>query len=346
MMTRTAEQQDTSPTPLVSVVVPAYNAEERLPLCVRALAGQQELSGGLEILVVDDGSTDGTAGAARRAGGAIVRVVDRGSRGGPAAARNDGIAAARGDLVLFTDADCIPDPRFVAEICRPLLDDPEVGGVKGAYRTVQRSLAARFAQAEFEERYRMMARLPTIDFVDTYAAAFRRRVLEEVGGFDTSFPLPNNEDVDLSYRIAAAGHRMVFAPAVVVEHQHRPTLAGYLRLKVSRGYWRMKVYRRYPGKAAGDSYTPRTMKVQLVAMAGALAALATSLVFPPAVLPALLLLALFALSTVSFAAAALPRDPVLALVSPLMLGLRALALLAGMAAGFIRFRPFLGGGDR
>jgi GT2 family glycosyltransferase len=345
MMTSTAEQQDTS-APLISVVVPAFNAADRLPLCVRALAGQQDLPGRVELLVVDDGSTDGTAHAAREAGGEALRVIGLGTRGGPAVARNAGIEAARGELVLFTDADCIPDQRWVAEICRPLLEDPEVGGVKGTYRTAQRSLAARFAQAEFEERYRLMARLDSIDFVDTYAAAFRRLVLEEVGGFDTSFPVPNNEDVDLSYRIAAAGHRMVFAPTAVVEHRHRASLAAYVRLKVSRGYWRMKVYRRYPGKAAGDSYTPRTLKAQLAAAAGALATLAAALVYPSAILLSLLFLAIFIAATVPFAAATLRRDPLLALASPFLLGLRALALLTGMAAGFFRFRPFLGGGGR
>jgi len=88
---------------------------------------------------------------------------------------------------------------------------------------------------------------------------------------------------------------------------------------VGRGYWRMKVYRRYPGKAAGDSYTPWTMKVQLAAAAGGAAALAVGLFFP-SVLP-------------------------LSLIFLALLGLRTLALLTGMVAGLVRFRPFLGGGD-
>jgi len=329
---------------LISVVVPAWNAVAQLPRCVGALADQQGLPGPLEVIVVDDGSDDGTAQAARAAGGDVVRVVRREKRGGPAKARNDGITASRGELVLFTDADCVAEPGFVAEICRPLLSDPAVGGVKGAYRTEQRSTAARFAQAEFEERYRLMARLPSIDFVDTYAAAFRRSVLEEAGGFDTSYPVPNNEDVDLSFRIAAAGHRMVFAPAAVVAHRHRPTLAGYFALKVGRGYWRMKVYRRYPGKAAGDSYTPATLKVQLVTMAAALVVLPFSLLLPPALWAAAIPMALFFASTLPFAAGAWRSDTLVALLSPALLGFRALALLLGMAAGMARFRPFLGGG--
>ncbi len=340
------ELQEPDRNMLVSVVIPAHNAAAILPRCLRALMAQLDLPGPMEILVVDDGSTDGTADAAREVGAGLLRLIIRPTRGGPARARNAGIEAARGELVLFTDADCIPDGRFVSEICRPLLADPAVGGVKGAYRTTQRSLAARFAQAEFEERYRKMARLQTIDFVDTYAAAFRRSVLEEAGGFDTSYPVPNNEDVDLSWRIAAAGHRMVFAPTALVEHRHRPTLAAYFALKVRRGYWRMKVYRRFPDKAAGDSYTPRTMKIQLAAAAGVLTSLAAGLFFTPLLLPAFFFLLVFGAATLSFAVALSGRDPLLALFSPVLLGLRALALLSGMAGGFIRFRPFLGGGGR
>jgi len=343
-MNRPQDQKNEPFRPLVSVVIPAYNAAEQLPATLRALAAQQEEPGPVEVLVVDDGSTDGTADAARSSGLGTLRVVSLPRCGGPARARNAGIEAARGELVVFTDADCIPDPRFLAEICRPLLADPALAAVKGAYRTAQRSLAARFAQAEFEERYRMMARLETIDFVDTYAAAFRRSVLLEAGGFDPSFPVPNNEDVDLSWRLAAAGHRMAFTPGAVVTHRHRPGLAGYFTLKVRRGFWRMKVYRRYPDKAAGDSYTPLTMKVQLAAMAILPVLLAFWPLWPAAGGLLAVLLLVFLLSTLPLSVASLGRDPLLALVTPLLLCLRAVALLAGMVAGLVRFRPFIGGG--
>ena len=77
-------------------------------------------------------------------------------------------------------------------------------------------------------------------------------------GFDESFPVANNEDTDLSYRIAAAGHVMVFNPDAVVSHlRHPDSLRRYIRQKFWRGYWRMIVYRRHPGKMVKDTYTPR-----------------------------------------------------------------------------------------
>ena len=99
--------------------------------------------------------------------------------------------------------------------------DPEVIGVKGVYRTRQKSVIARFVQIEYEDRYRLMAGLPSIDFVDTYSAAFRRERFLEMSGYDTSFPVACAEDVELSYRMSARGmedeirpcrHRLPHAP--------------------------------------------------------------------------------------------------------------------------------------
>jgi len=257
---------------VVSVIVPAYNAERTLPDCLGALAGQAPAGPDVEVVVVDDGSTDGTADAAARY--PDVTVV-RQAQQGPAAARNAGARKAAGEILLFTDADCVPEHDWVAQMTAAF-SDPSVAAVKGAYRTRQQSLVARFAQVEFEERYALLERRPSIDFVDTYSAAFRTRDFWEAGGFDPAFPYPNNEDVDLSYRLARTGRRMVFNPRAIVYHRHAETLRRYLRTKFGRGYWRTVVYRRFPGKAVADSYTPQILKVQIVLvflLAGSLVAM-------------------------------------------------------------------------
>jgi GT2 family glycosyltransferase len=138
-----------------------------------------------------------------------------------------------------------------------------VAAVKGAYKTQQRELVARFAQAEFEARYQKLATARFIDVVFSYAAAFRREVFWEVEGFDTWFPVADNEDTELSYRLAAAGRRIVFNPRAIVYHRHPRTLRQYLTKKFSRAYWRAFVYRRFPGKAVRDSYTPQSLKLQI-----------------------------------------------------------------------------------
>jgi glycosyltransferase involved in cell wall biosynthesis len=249
----------TSPVPpSASVIVPVYNGAGTLDACLSALGSQAFEPGAYEILVVDDGSTDGSAELAARHGAQVIRQ----QRQGAAAARNRGAQRAQGRILLFTDADCEPLPDWMAQMTAPL-DRPEVAGVKGVYQTKQRSLVARFTQAEYEEKYERLARAGRIDFVDTYAAAYRRDVFMAVGGFDTSYPAATVEDQEFSYRVAEAGFTLVFAPGARVYHRHTPTLWHYFRRKVQLGRWKVRVHVHHPGKALHDSYTPWTQKAQL-----------------------------------------------------------------------------------
>ena len=114
----------------LSVIVPAKDAAATISDCLRALTQQQGYTLGrdYEIILVDDGSRDNTARTAEDLG---VRVI-RQANAGPASARNTGVGHALGDLVCFTDADCIPTPDWLTQITAPF-KHPEVVGVKGAY---------------------------------------------------------------------------------------------------------------------------------------------------------------------------------------------------------------------
>src|SRR5690242_19491312 len=125
--------------PRASVIIPAYNAVRTLPATLTALRAQTYPADRLEVIVVDDGSTDATAEVAAAGGARVLRQANA----GPAAARNRGAAAASGDFVLFTDADCEPIPTWVERMVAPFAD-PAVVGVKGVYRTRQHSPVARF----------------------------------------------------------------------------------------------------------------------------------------------------------------------------------------------------------
>ncbi len=313
--------------PELSVIVPAWNAAKTLPLCLEALERQTAARARFEVIVVDDGSSDGTAEIARRFS---VRCCSQKNQG-PAAARNKGVSLAQGSLIFFTDADCVPDPTWLEKMAAPFAR-PEVAAVKGTYRTEQTSLVARFAQLEFEERFRMLARRDSIDMVDTYSAGFRKDIFQQLGGFDTRFPEANNEDTEFSYRMAEAGHTMVFAPKAVVRHLNHPdSVRRYFRLKFGRGYWRMMVYQLFPGKMLKDSYTPQTLKLQILALLGAGAGL---IVLPwqgAAVFTAALLF--FLILSIPFAAAVFKSDRTAALLSPLLLALRAAAIGSGALWG-------------
>ncbi len=330
-MHETASPRIATPSePRYSVVVPAFNSARTLPRTLIALE-RQTVADSMEVIVVDDGSTDDTASLAEEAGARVIRQPNR----GPAVARNAGAKAARGEFILFTDADCAPATDFVERLVTALEARAADAG-QGAYQTFQMSLVARFAQVEFEERYRIMQRYETIDLVATYAAAFRRDAFFAFDGFDESFPAANNEDTELSYRMAAANRRLVFAPEAVVRHLHPDSLRRYLRVKYWRGYWRMVVYRKFPDKALKDRYTPLLLKLQGLA-AMALAPLAVvGVVFPPALHAATLLAVAIIASGLPFAARAARLDALVGLASPPLILCRALALGLGALHGGVR----------
>ena len=136
----------------VSIIIPTFNGARRIGNCLDALQ-DQAAARNAEILVVDDGSTDSIAEVIRRY--SQVRLITQ-TNAGPAAARNRGAAEARGSIILFTDDDCVPTADWLDEMLEPF-SDPEIVGAKGVYRTRQKSVAARFVQIEYEDRYNRMA---------------------------------------------------------------------------------------------------------------------------------------------------------------------------------------------
>jgi glycosyltransferase involved in cell wall biosynthesis len=322
---------------MISIIIPAYNAAQTLPACLAALQSQTQPPG--EIIVVDDGSHDQTAQVARAYGAHLLEQPHQ----GPAAARNLGIRQACGDIVLLTDADCEPVPTWVAEMMRPFAD-PRVVGVKGSYRTNQQERVARLAQYEFEERYDRLEQLATIDFVDSYAAAFRVAVLRKMGGFDPAFPQANNEDVELSYRLARVGCRLMFNRQAVVYHRHPNTWRAYLCRKIKRGYWRMMVYRLHPGKAVRDSYTPQLLKAQIALMYLVLGFAGLAFVSPPLGWGAVAALIGLLVSAIPFGRRAAQQDNALVVAALVFVVVRALAFAIGVAGGIVGmffFRPEL-----
>src|SRR5882757_11067209 len=258
-----------------SIIIPTFNGASRIGNCLESLV-KQTAGRNVEILVVDDGSTDNTANVVR--GYSSVRLVSQ-ANAGPASARNRGALEAKGKILLFTDDDCVPMPDWLQAMLGPF-QDPDVVGAKGVYRTHQKSLAARFVQIEYEDKYRLMAGLSSIDFIDTYSAGFRRDRFLEMTGYDTSFPVACAEDVELSYRMSARGWTMKFVPAAIVYHTHPDTLLRYLKKKYKFAFWRMLAVRKNPRKGVKDSHTPQVMKLQLLFVPALVVAVVLDLILP------------------------------------------------------------------
>lgn len=318
--------------PVFSVIVPAYNAQDTLDSCLTALAAQSVARERYEIIVVDDGSTDGTVDIVRQHG---VRLICQ-QNAGPAAARNRGAQAAQGDILLFTDVDCAPVPDWIERLTEPF-SDPEVAGAKGVYRTRQKALVARFVQREYEDKYARMSPQKPIDFVDTYSAAYRRHVFLTNGGFEQRFPTASVEDQEFSFRLARKGYRLVFVPRAAVYHRHVTTVGAYWRRKFGIGYWKALLLRWHPERAVRDSHTPQVIKVQMALMGLLLLFVSMIPLWSPAGWGALALSTAFFLSTVPFALRAARHDRGVAAAAAVLLACRALALGTGLVAGGLRF---------
>ena len=260
-------------------------------------------------------------------------VLVTGEAAGPAAARNRGWRAVDTRFVLFTDSDCVPETEWAERLLEGL-EDGRADGAKGTYSGGGRALVQRLAQVEFEERYAaLLGHRDDIDMVDTYSACFTRRALESVGGFDESFPVPDHEDVDLSYRMRGMGMRLLFVPRARVGHTHRESWVDYFGLKLSRGFWRAKVLRSYPGRTLSDSYSPVGLRAQIALMLLLPFVLIGTFVFSAVVIVTWLLL--FLVSTGGLAMRSMRKDPGTILLVPVFALWRAAALSAGLLAGLV-----------
>jgi len=320
---------------MVSVVVPANNAASTILSCISALQ-KQAFSYPFEIIIVDDASSDNTADLAETTG---VQVIRNAEKRGAAAARNSGINAASGEIICFTDADCIPKENWIQEILQPL-ENQEIIGAKGTYATKQDELVARFVQIEYEDKYDLLLTQERINFVDTYSAAYRRQVLLANNGFDEQIFYV--EDQELSFRLAARGYQMVFQPPAIVYHLHSSTLASFFRKKFMIGYWKSQILRRFPGRAIQDSHTPQVLKVQILLIAIILASAVGALLTPWSAVALALAVAVFFASAVPFLIKAWPKDHAVALAAPFLLATRAAALGFGYAWGLIKPQPDIG----
>ena len=191
-------------------------------------------------------------------------------------------------------------------------------------------------QIEYEEKYDWMAREQYIDFIDTYAAGYRRYTFLELGGFDPVFLSASVEDQELSFRLAHQGYKMVFVAKARVYHWgHAQNLSGYLKRKFRIGYWKSLIARRYPDKLVRDTHTPHVLRLQIFLVGLGLAFLLASPLSPILLWGSLASGLAFLVTTLPFVARAWRQDRPVAMVAPGLLFGRALALGVGFAVGFV-----------
>lgn len=235
---------------MISVVIPAYNSEETIGLAIKGVLSQIEI-GEFELIVVDDGSTDKTAQIIKSF--SVVKYIYQ-ENAGPASARNRGAHAAEGDIIFFTDSDCIPSPDWIAKLL-VYFCEPEIAVVSGTYDLVDEgSLLSKCIHQEIMYRHKQHMPVYPKSF-GSYNFSVRKKVFDEVGGFNQHYRTASGEDNDLSYKILKAGYRIYFANDARVQHHHTSSLKKYLREQFNHGFWRVKMYLNHPDMVKGDDYT-------------------------------------------------------------------------------------------
>ena len=230
---------------MISVVIPALNEEARIAECLLALQAQTVPAD--EILVVDGGSQDKTAAIAQQCGAQVLHNPKRHA----AAARNIGIQAAKGDVVAFIDADCIPAADWLEQIALAFTD-PALQGLGGkvvaappanAVEAFWSRLALEILMSFGDEGYTVTQQTLNDAFI-TANAAYRTDLLRKIGGFDEWFA-NNAEDVDLSWRALQTGAVLRYVPQARIQSHGVTTLRGVRKKSFRNGVSSSKLQKRY-----------------------------------------------------------------------------------------------------
>jgi glycosyltransferase involved in cell wall biosynthesis len=318
----------------VTVAIAAFNESKNLERLMLALLAQSRMPD--EIVIVDDGSTDDTSGKINNIQSVtnLIKYVYQ-SNAGPAKARNNAWKNASGDICVFTDGDCVPSCDWIEKLIGPFSDE-SIAATGGTYKTLNtKSMLARFIGMEIAWKYRNVR--GQIDVHGSYNLAVRRKVLEELNGYDESYPLPSGEDWDLTYRISRK-YKIIYVPDSVVGHYHPEHLWAYMNNQVRRGFDRVKLYKDHPEKIAGDAYTPWYIKYQVIAAGTLLPSciLLYPLFHESFLLPAMLLL--FLVSTIAVSTSYyVKQDAAAALYGAVVQFLRVFAWFVGLIKGIFRF---------
>ncbi len=220
----------------VSIVVPTYNQKELLAGCLHALVNQEFPAGSYEVIIIDDGSTDGTGELVRRMQSKVSLNYFRQENKGPGSARNLGISKANGSIIGFTDTDCVPGRNWIKSAL-PYFSNEQVAGVEGKTIIKNPGENTPFShQAENIKGGNFM----------TCNIFYRKNTLGETGGFDERYKLAIREDSDLAFTVLERGGRIVFAPEAVVAHPAINT--GYSKhlKKAGEGFYDALLYKKHP----------------------------------------------------------------------------------------------------
>ncbi|MBA2494687.1 MAG: glycosyltransferase family 2 protein [Acidobacteria bacterium] len=211
--------------PSLSIVIAVYNGAHFLKKCLPAIAAAADAE--TEIVLADDGSTDDSAALGKQFG---ARILTLEQRTGAANARNIGVQAALGEIILFVDADVVVQTDTIRHLRRIFAEKPEFSAVFGSYDDAP-------GEPDFFSQYRNLMHhffhQTGSREAETFWSGFgaiKRQAFLEVGGFDgEKFEIPSVEDIELGYRLREKGHRILLVPELQAKHLKKWTFYSILR---------------------------------------------------------------------------------------------------------------------
>ncbi len=239
--------------PPLSIIIPSYNRAAELERCLRALFLLEYPQSLLEILVVDDASTDTTSTVLlsllleAETHNIQLRSVRHEQRQGVAISRNTGAGAALHELIAYIDSDCVASPTWLSELV-PLFQDTRVVAVGGMIRGYEcKSILGRYedtCSSLFMGTRPQQVRLEgPLTYLPTANFLVRRAIWQQLGGFA---PLTQGEDVDFCRRILLNGSHIRYVPQGVVYHDYRTTLKAFLKIRAAYATAEAALLQRHP----------------------------------------------------------------------------------------------------
>lgn len=241
-----------------SIILPTYNRLSQLKLALLSIF-KQDLDD-YEVIVVDDGSTDGTDLYLNSMATPQLKLIRQQNKG-PAAARNAGIRLAQGKYIVFTDDDCMVPPNWLSSF-KKYFESIAVNIIGGAVtNSIKNNIYSEVSQhvTNFFVEYLNRGRKSS-PFLTSNNIAYRADVLKKVGGFDERFRKAGGEERALNWKILSVGGKSVYAPEIVVEHGHVMDLSGFVRQQLNYGRGSFVLY-----KVAGKEFSSKIPKIPIAA---------------------------------------------------------------------------------
>ncbi|MBN1625851.1 MAG: glycosyltransferase [Deltaproteobacteria bacterium] len=222
---------------LISVIIPAYNAQKSLSSLLDSLTVQSYR--GFEIIIVDDCSTDHTSVVAQRYDFQLINLE---KNRGPAFCRNIGSGKANGEILAFTDSDCRADLDWLENIHRHFINDEADALIGKVILNPSNSLGDSISALGFPAGgsvgFDKIWRVDGNGFTNSLSScncAIKKDAFESAGGFDETFPYAGGEDSYLAYSLMQSGHTIKYCPDVIMYHEARDSLKDFLKWQFRRG---------------------------------------------------------------------------------------------------------------